>query len=64
MKSTIYRVVRSTSGYAIEHEGDVEGSYATREAAFEAVVAPASNAIKEGLAVAIEIPRHESRPSN
>jgi hypothetical protein len=56
--------VPSQSGYAIEHEGRIEGSYATREAAFEAIVAPASNAIKDGLAVAIDIPRKESRPAN
>lgn len=64
MNSASYRIVASKSGYAIEHDGAIEGSYATREAAFEAVVAPASNAIKDGLAVAIEIPRKESRPAN
>jgi hypothetical protein len=64
MNSASYRVVPSQSGYAIEHEGRIEGSYATREAAFEAIVAPASNAIKDGLAVAIEIPRTPSRPAN
>jgi hypothetical protein len=56
--------VPSKSGYAVEHDGEIEGSYATREAAFEAIVAPASNAIKDGLSVAIEIPRKQSRPAN
>ncbi len=40
----------------VEHEGRVTGPYATKIAAFQAAVMPASNAILEGLSVVIRSP--------
>ena len=38
------------------HDGDVEGEYATKEAAFESAVAAASLAIREGHEVHVSVP--------
>jgi hypothetical protein len=56
MSETSYRVIRNGNAWAIEQNGQAEGEYATKEAAFEAVVLAASNAIKEGLGVRIAVP--------
>ena len=45
----------SGSGWSIRHDGKLAGDYATREAAFEAAVGPAANAVKEGHAVTVSI---------
>jgi hypothetical protein len=55
MKLASYNVVPNRGGWGIEHDGRVMGRYATKEAAFEAAVGPASNAIKDGLAVRIAV---------
>ena len=54
-----YNVVRHNSGWAVSHDGALAADYATREAAFEATILPASNAIKEGHGVVITV--EESR---
>jgi len=41
------------TGWAIETNGGIGGDYVTREAAFEAIVGEASNAIRNGEAVEI-----------
>jgi hypothetical protein len=41
---------------AVSHDGQAEGEYATKEAAFEAAVAAASLAIKQGHEVSISVP--------
>jgi len=51
-----YRVQRNGQRWTINHDGMLEGDYETKEAAFEAVVGAASNSIKDGVAVTIEIP--------
>jgi hypothetical protein len=61
MGAANYRVVPAPDGFCVEHEGKRSVAYATREAAFEAAVGPASNAIKEGHDVVIEIPRTGER---
>ncbi|ETR76590.1 hypothetical protein X566_02260 [Afipia sp. P52-10] len=49
MGQALYRVLPVRKGeWGIDHDGKVTGSYATREAAFEAAVASASLAIHEG----------------
>ena len=53
----VYRIVPADDGYCVEHDGQKSVSYFTREAAFEAAIFPASNAIKEGLDVRIEVTR-------
>jgi hypothetical protein len=50
-----YRIVPHGDGWGIDHDGRIMGSYVTREAAFEAAVAPASNAIKLGREVRITV---------
>ncbi len=55
MKSAAFRIVASRNGWGVEHDGKLEGSYDTKEAAFEAAVAPASNAIKLGYEVSIKV---------
>ena len=47
--------VNGSDRWAIRHDGKLAGDYATKEAAFEATVAPASIAIKEGHAVTISV---------
>lgn len=56
MGSASYTVVRVSSGWGVEHDGRREGSYATKEAAFEAIALAASNSIKEGYEVVIKVP--------
>jgi hypothetical protein len=51
-----YDVVRSGTGWSINHDGQLEGDYETKEAAFEAIKFAAANAIKDGVGVAITIP--------
>ena len=57
MGRAYYSIVKlnGTGHWAIRHDGRLCGDYATKEAAFEAAVAPASNAIKEGHAVTISV---------
>jgi len=52
-----YNVARKGGGWAIDHNGSIEGDYATKEAAFEAIVMAASNAIKNGAGISITIPQ-------
>lgn len=55
MTQAIYKIVRSQDGWGVAHDGGISGPYATKEAAFEAAVGPASNAIKGGHAVTITV---------
>lgn len=52
-----YKIVRQADGWAIDHDGKLMGSYATKEAAFESAAGAASNSIKEGYGVTIEVPQ-------
>jgi hypothetical protein len=51
-----YAIIPVPTGWGILHDGNVEGDHATKEAAFEAVVAAASLAIREGHEVQISVP--------
>ena len=54
---TRYSVIRNAeASWAVDHDGDVGGDYASKEAAFEAIVAAASNSIRDGLGVTITVP--------
>jgi hypothetical protein len=57
MERAYYSIVKMTGGsrWAIRHDGKLSGDYATKEAAFEAAVTPASNAIKQGHLVTISV---------
>ena len=51
-----YQIVPQGDEWGILHDGDVKNKYATKEAAFEAAVAAASLAIREGHEVHISLP--------
>jgi hypothetical protein len=51
-----YKVVPQQGSWHIEHDGEMRGSYATKESAFEAAAIAASNAIKQGHEVSIHVP--------
>ena len=59
MKSAVYSIARHKDGWAVEHDGEISAAYDTKEAAFEAALAPASNAIKLGYAVSVTVPGSE-----
>ena len=65
MKPTAnYNIVRNGAGWAVNHDGVLEGEYETTEAAFESAVVAASNAIKLGYGVAVTVePRHTDEPA-
>lgn len=52
----MFKIVPNGDGWGIEHDAEVRGSYATKEAAFGVVAAAASNAIKAGHGIDIEVP--------
>jgi hypothetical protein len=60
MSKVTYRIVRKGKSWAIDHDGQMEGEYATKEGAFEAAVAAGSNSIREGLEVTISVPKRAS----
>jgi hypothetical protein len=51
-----YAVIAHGKGWSVLHDGNVENEFATKEAAFEAAVAAASLAIREGDEVQISVP--------
>ena len=51
-----------TAAWTILHDDRPEGHYATKEAAFEAVVTAASLAIREGHEVQISVPSRDASP--
>jgi hypothetical protein len=55
MSQAVYKIVEVKDGWGVSHQGAVSGSYKTKEAAFEAAVGPASNAIKDGHSVQINV---------
>ena len=56
MQQTSYSIKRKGSSWTIDNDGDVGGEYASKEAAFEAAAAAASNAIQDGLGIVISVP--------
>ena len=57
MAEATYAIIRNGKTWTIDHDGTREGDYETKEAAFEAIYAAASNAIKDGYGVKIFIPQ-------
>lgn len=60
MGQASYKVVPNGDGWSVDHDGDRNGAYATKEAAFEAIVAAAANAIKSGHQISISVPGREA----
>lgn len=52
----VYEVVGHEAQWRVAYEGERGMAYATKEAAFEAAVAAASNAMKDGHEVTIRVP--------
>jgi hypothetical protein len=57
-----YEVVGSGGAWRVKHDGEPVGSYPTKEAAFEAAVAAASWAVREGYEVQISVPGKRIEP--
>jgi len=55
MKDAVYRINRGPAGWMIRHDESSRGPYELPEAAFQAAVAAASEAIREGLDVTIAL---------
>jgi hypothetical protein len=55
-----YDVVANGSGWSIRHDEALEGTYETKEAAFEAAVAAASLAIRQGHQIRVTAPSSEA----
>jgi hypothetical protein len=51
-----YAIVAIGDRFGILHDGNVEGDHVTKESAFEAAVAAASLAIREGHEVHVSVP--------
>lgn len=51
-----YAITPIAERWSVLHDGEVEGDYVTKEAAFEAAVAAASLAIREGHEVHVSAP--------
>jgi hypothetical protein len=64
MSTEKYDVIRTGKGWTINHDGQMEGGYDTKEAAFEAIALAASNAIKDGVGVAITVPARAPGETN
>jgi hypothetical protein len=56
MASATYKVILHEGGWGVDHQGKVAGPFASKEAALEAALGPAMNAIKEGHDVSLTIP--------
>jgi len=55
-----YAIVENGSTWGVLHDGDVEGTFSTKESAFEAAVAAASLAIRQGHEVHVSAPGREA----
>jgi hypothetical protein len=55
-----YAVKRVEDGWGVEHDGKIEGSYLSKESAFEAIAMAASNSIKGGHEILITVPGREA----
>ena len=54
-----YRILGTAGTWTVEHDGKSPNDYATKEAAFEAAVAAASLALREGHEIILTAPESE-----
>jgi hypothetical protein len=59
-----YAIVPLRDQWGVLHDGDVNGEYATKEAAFEAAVAAASLAMRQGHEVHLSVPARNEGKAN
>ena len=55
-----YMIVSRPDGWTVLHDGTAQNDYNTKEAAFEAAVAAASLAIRQGHEVHVSVPGREA----
>jgi len=55
-----YMIVSKPDGWTVLHDGTAQNDYDTKEAAFEAAVAAASLAIRQGHEVHVSVPGREA----
>jgi hypothetical protein len=55
-----YMIVSKSDGWTVLHDGQAPNDYDTKEAAFEAAVAAASLAIREGHEVHVSVPGRDA----
>ena len=55
-----YMIVAKPQGWTVLHDGAAEHDYETKEAAFEAAVAAASLAIRQGHEVHVSVPGRDA----
>ena len=55
-----YAIVEHRGGWVILHDGEAEGDFETKEAAFESAVSAASLAVRQGHEVHISAPGREA----
>jgi hypothetical protein len=55
-----YAIVNRGKSWGVLHDGNVEGTYETKESAFEAAVAAASLAIRQGHEVHVSAPGNQA----
>lgn len=55
-----YDIVANGAGWSIQHDEKLEGTYDTKEAAFEAAIAAASLAIKQGHEIRVTAPGRDA----
>jgi hypothetical protein len=59
-----YAILPVRDAWGVLHDGDVNGQYATKEAAFEAAVSAASLAMRQGHEVHVSVPAREGDAVN
>jgi hypothetical protein len=55
-----YEIVGTESSWRVRHDGKAENEYATKEAAFEAAIAAASLALRQGHEVTVTAPASQT----
>ena len=61
MGMAAYKIESYQAGWGVSHDGETVGPYETKEAAFEATVAAASMAMREGHAIEITAPARDEQ---
>jgi phosphotransferase system HPr-like phosphotransfer protein len=56
-----YEIIEKGKSCAVLHDGEAKNDYATKEAAFEAAMAAASVAVRQGHEVHVTVPGREAR---
>ena len=59
-----YRILGTAGTWTVEHDGKSPNNYATKEAAFEAAVAAASLALRQGRQIILPAPGSETGDGN